>query len=338
MQGEAISAGLTHQFHAIAFEENLSLRQLTGVFAGARIGAHELYLPVEPAGGIYVYPFGAMVTCDVPPERREAELARLRTAQPKLTTQIVREDYSVIEQAGTQIGIGDGGLKVDRLTSARAGVVALIVAQSAAMEYYERIVDQLFSRTGSLVEQLERRGSVPFRTRPLNRFIGEAILARNEVLSVLHLLDKPDATWEDAAMDRIYDDLRAEFDLADRYAAMESKLRSIQEALELVLDVARDRRLLLLEVAVVVLILAELVFTALRLVSLRRRIKQPTQNPTPTLAAIRTSSHNAGRPTATMAAASTLTIQVSNVKRPSVDTRHSDRLHSPSSTLRLFAL
>ena len=66
-------------------------------------------------------------------------------------------------------------------------------------------------------------------------------------------------------MDRIYDDLRAEFDLADRYAAMESKLRSIQEALELVLDVARDRRLLLLEVAVVVLILAELIFTALSL-------------------------------------------------------------------------
>jgi uncharacterized Rmd1/YagE family protein len=64
-------------------------------------------------------------------------------------------------------------------------------------------------------------------------------------------------------MDRIYNDLRAEFDLADRYAAMESKLRSIQEALELVLDVARDRRLLLLEVAVVVLILAELIFTAL---------------------------------------------------------------------------
>ena len=66
-------------------------------------------------------------------------------------------------------------------------------------------------------------------------------------------------------MDRIYDDLRAEFDLADRYAAMESKLRSIQEALELVLDVARNRRWLLLEMAVVVLILAELIFTALRL-------------------------------------------------------------------------
>jgi required for meiotic nuclear division protein 1 len=258
-----VQMALTHQFHAIAFEENLSLRPLAAVFPGARITPHELYLPVETSGGIYVYPFGAMVTRDVPPEGREAELARLRRAQPKLTTQIVREEYTVVEDAGAAIGIFDGMLKVDRLTNARAGVVALIVAQSAAMEYYERIVDQLFTRTGSLVEQLERRGSVPFRTRPLNRFIGEAILARNEVLSVLHLLDKPDATWEDAAMDRIYDDLRAEFDLADRYAAMESKLRSIQEALELVLDVARDRRLLLLEVAVVVLILAELIFTAL---------------------------------------------------------------------------
>jgi hypothetical protein len=39
-------------------------------------------------------------------------------------------------------------------------------------------------------------------------------------------------------------------------------LRSIQEALELVLDVARDRRLLTLEVIVAVLILIELFFIA----------------------------------------------------------------------------
>jgi uncharacterized Rmd1/YagE family protein len=270
---------LTHQFNAVAFEENLSLRQLAPVFPGARSTAHELYLQIEPGGGMYVYPFGAMVTCDVPPEGRDAALARLRAAYPKLTTQIVREDYSVIEEPGAPIGISDGALKIDCMTSARAGVVALIVAQSAAMEYYERIVEQLFARTSSLVEALERRGSVPFRTRPMNRFIGEAILARNEVLSVLHLLDKPDATWEDAAMDRIYDDLRAEFDLIDRYAAMESKLRSIQEALELVLDVARDRRLVFLEIAVVVLIMAELVFSAMRVLYWNPPI--PAQTATP---------------------------------------------------------
>jgi len=138
------------------------------------------------------------------------------------------------------------------------------VAQSAAMEYYERIVDDLASRTGSLVERLEIRGFVPMRTRQLHRFIGAAIGTRSEVLSVLHLLDKPDAAWDDPAMDRIYGDLRGEFDLSDRYHALASKLQGAQEALELLLGTARDRRLVALETTIVVLIVIEIVLGLVR--------------------------------------------------------------------------
>jgi uncharacterized Rmd1/YagE family protein len=254
----------THQFYAIAFEENLSLRQLSPFFPQAKTTAHELYLPVGSDGGMYIYPFGAVVMRDIAPQQRDVELARLRQVHPRLTTQVIREDYSVLEDPASQTGIFEGVLRVDRLTPARAAVVALTVAQSAAMEYYERIVDGLFARTNTFVEQLERKGTVPFRTRLLHRFIGQAISTRTEVLSVLHLLDKPDATWEDPAMDRIYEDLRQEFDLADRYHALEPKLLSIQGALELLLDVARDRRLVMLEVIVALLILLELVLSLAR--------------------------------------------------------------------------
>jgi uncharacterized Rmd1/YagE family protein len=254
-------SGQIHQFYAVAFVENLSLKQLTIAFPGARVSVHELYFPLAGTSGMYVYPFGAVALIDVPPEQREEQLARLHRVRPGLTTQVVREDYSVLEDPAVQIGIANGMLRVDKFTPERAGVVALTVAQSAAMEYYERLVDQLFERTSRLVERLETRGTVPIRTRPLHRFIGEAMGTRSEVLLVLHLLDKPDATWEDPAMDQIYNDLRAEFDLVDRYAALELKLRSIQEALELVLDVARDRRLILLEVTVVLLILLEIILS-----------------------------------------------------------------------------
>ncbi|HUN58687.1 MAG TPA: RMD1 family protein [Candidatus Binataceae bacterium] len=220
-------------------------------------------MPIEPDGAMYIYPFGAVATHDIQASRREAELNKLRLAVPKLTTKVVREDYTVLEDAAFAIGIDEGMLRVDRLTEARAGIVALTVAQSAAMEYYENVVEALFSRISTSVEVMERRGTVPFRTRPLHRIIGEAITARSEVLSVLHLLDRPDEVWEDAAMDRIYNDLRAEFDLADRYAALELKLRSVQDSLELLVEVARDRRLFTLEVAVVFLILLELIFTVL---------------------------------------------------------------------------
>jgi uncharacterized Rmd1/YagE family protein len=65
-------------------------------------------------------------------------------------------------------------------------------------------------------------------------------------------------------MDRIYGDLRGEFDLSDRYGALESKLKSVQEALELLLGTARDRRLVALETTIVVLIVIEIVLGLVR--------------------------------------------------------------------------
>ena len=253
-----------HQFSAVAFVENFSLRELAPGFPGAKAGTRQLVVPSEGGGEMFVYPFGAVVFRDVPPGRREQELERLRRARPGLTPQVVQESFTVREEAGARLALVDGVLVVDAFTSERAAVVALIVAQSAAMEYYERLVADLFARTRALVERLERTGRVSLHTRPLHRFIGEAMSTRGEVIMVLTLLDKPDATWDDQAMDRIYDDLRAEFDLVDRYGALEQKLTGVQEQLELILDVARDRRMMILEMSIVVLIVIELLLALFR--------------------------------------------------------------------------
>jgi required for meiotic nuclear division protein 1 len=256
----------THAFHASAFVENLSLKDLAAAdYAGARRTVHDLAYPAPGGGEVFIFPFGAIVFYDVAPAVRETELARLRRARPGLTAATVIEELTVREDPGREPDVADGILTLDRLTRDRASVIALTVAQSAAMEYYERIVQEMFVRTDRLVERLEAKGTVPFRTRPMHKFIGAAIGTRNEVLSILHLLDKPDEAWDDPGMDRIYGELRAVFDLVDRYQALELKLRSVQEALELVLDVARDRRLILLEGAIVVLIVVELALTILRM-------------------------------------------------------------------------
>ena len=156
------------------------------------------------------------------------------------------------------------GTALDTMNHERASVVALTVAQSAAMEYYDRIVDEMFGKTDALVDRMEKAGTVPLTTRPLHRFIGQAMGTRNEAISILHLLDRPDALWDDPGADSIYEQLRAEFDLVDRYQALELKLRAVQEALELLVDVARDRRLVLLEASIVVLIVLEIVLSLVR--------------------------------------------------------------------------
>lgn len=260
-----------HVFHAIAFVENIPLKELAPTYPEARRTMHELSFAVSPEadgtpqGQVFIYPFGAIVFADVPKVQREAELARLSAARRGLTDAAATEDITVCEDRGQKPVVAGGMLTLDRLTPGRASVVALTVAQSAAMEYYERIVDEMSVRTDRIVQGLEARGTVSLRTRPLHRFIGAATSTRNEVLNILHLLDKPDEAWDDPGMDRIYDELKAEFDLGDRYGALEAKLRSVQESLGLVLDVARDRRIVLLETTVVLLILLELIIAVARL-------------------------------------------------------------------------
>src|SRR5713226_7482300 len=151
-------AGRTHQFAAVAFEENLSLRELQPAWPGSRLRRTELHIPLEGGGEMFIYPFGAVAFHDVPPERREPELQRLHRQRPGLTTQVVRESFTVREEPGARVDMVDGTLVVDQFGPGRAAVVALIVAQSAAMEYYERIVEQLFARTNALVEPLEKNG------------------------------------------------------------------------------------------------------------------------------------------------------------------------------------
>jgi len=254
-----------HTFLATAFVENFPLREMAVHYPESKRTPRELWFSPASGGTVFIYPFGAVVFFDVSPEVRVAELARLHGIRPKLTTaQVMDEQFTVREDPGARPDVVDGVLTLDRLTFERASVVALTVAQSAAMDYYDRIVDQMFSSTDKLVDRLEKAGTVPMRTRHLHRFIGAALGTRNEVLSILHLLDKPEAIWDDPGADHIYSELRAEFDLVDRYQALELKLRSVQDALELITDVARDRRLVLLEVAIVLLIVFEIVLSLVR--------------------------------------------------------------------------
>jgi uncharacterized Rmd1/YagE family protein len=256
--------GPVHVFHAVAFVENLNLKELAASYPEGKRTAHELSF-VTPAGGtVFIYPFGVVVFYDLPPPVREAELTRLYRVRPGLTSATVKEEFTVREDPGVKPDVVSGVLILDKMTFERASVVSLTIAQSAAMEYYDRIIDQMFGQTDKLVDRLEKVGTMPLSTRPLHRFIGAAIGTRSEVLSILHLLDRPDALWDDPGADSIYEQLRAEFDLVDRYQALELKLRAVQEALELVLDVARDRRLVLLEASIVLLIVLEIVLNLFR--------------------------------------------------------------------------
>ena len=57
------SNDLVHVFHATAFVENVSLKDLAAVYPEARRRPHELFSS-RRGGAVFIYPFGAIVFRD----------------------------------------------------------------------------------------------------------------------------------------------------------------------------------------------------------------------------------------------------------------------------------
>ena len=88
-------------------------------------------------------------------------------------------------------------------------------------------------------DKMAKTGRLSGSTRALVRFVGSSIQTKNQIIAALAVLDKPIATWESEYLDKLYRDLRAMLEIEERFRALEYKLRTIQESLELFLDLVR---------------------------------------------------------------------------------------------------
>ena len=75
--------GAAHVFHAVAFVENLSLKDLAVAYPEGRRTPHVLTFTTTSGGDVFIYPFGAIVFRDLPLIERDEALARLRRARPR---------------------------------------------------------------------------------------------------------------------------------------------------------------------------------------------------------------------------------------------------------------
>jgi uncharacterized Rmd1/YagE family protein len=254
----------TVEVHAYAFASTLPQRVMHAIAedrsAVERRTKTQTTLRLGEQRWVVAYDFGAVVFFGV-------EEADRRRMVDKLLGQIGPEPHApihdeiVIEikpEAHAPVTHFDR-VTVPALDDRVIDIVALVLAQSAAMEYYEEDVDDLLVRLQDVTKQLETRGRFRGNVAELLRFVGLGMSTRNQVVYTLSLLDAPDLTWENERLDRLYRGLRGTFEIEDRYRALDHKLTMLQDNLELLVDLAQHRRTILLEIGVVALIAIEVV-------------------------------------------------------------------------------
>jgi uncharacterized Rmd1/YagE family protein len=217
-----------------------------------------LRYPGRDGGWAVVHDFGALVFIGVD----EGERARVMNA---LVASLAAEPHPPLEESfAVQIAPGSTpAVRFDRVVVGELDVrvveiLALVVAQSVAMEYYEGDVDALVVGLEQSSRALAAKGRLRGSARDMLRFIGRGMSTRTQVVHTLSLLESPGATWDDEALDRMYRGLRASFEIEERYRSLDHELGVVQDNLELLVDMVRHRHTLLLEIAVAVFVGAEL--------------------------------------------------------------------------------
>lgn len=245
---------------AYSFASTLKLKDLVPLFAGgeARVEKDRLLATLSGDRWVLAYDFGALVFVGVD----EQESARLVAAVgAKLTGEPhppLTESFAIDVQPDKPIEVRFDRVILPQLEPGAVEIVAEVLAQSVAMDYYADDVAEIEAETDRIAAELRTVGRIPQRVQKTLQFIGLCIATRNDVISTLALFDKPDATWENEQLDRLWNGLRKMLEFDDRYRALDAKLRMFQDNLVLLVDLARQRQTFVLEFAVAVLIASEM--------------------------------------------------------------------------------
>jgi uncharacterized Rmd1/YagE family protein len=107
---------------------------------------------------------------------------------------------------------------------------------------------------------------VPASGKDLVREIGEVMLIRTRMVGRVEVSEKPEITWDDSELDRLYERLATEFELRDRDRALSRKLELISDVASTYLELLDTRKSRRLEWYIVILILVEIVLFVWELV------------------------------------------------------------------------
>ncbi len=144
-------------------------------------------------------------------------------------------------------------------TPTRLRIIAMLLAQSVALDHLERETDIALHGFTQYLEDLRERGRIRMSSRRILKNIGFAMQTRFMVLSNVALFDKPAETWESESIENLYQEMVDFFDIVERQEVLSTKLDFISENTRIVFEVLSSRKSHYLEWIVIILIGIEIV-------------------------------------------------------------------------------
>mmetsp|Transcript_3330 Transcript_3330/g.9702 ORF Transcript_3330/g.9702 Transcript_3330/m.9702 type:complete len:260 (-) Transcript_3330:306-1085(-) len=235
------------------------VQQLAGASANELAENHAAY--------VAVFRFGSVAFLGM--ENKAAQRAVLKYVRDFVTLPLLQPPPPAEEHAVWLQGRGDSGAEfpnetpAERLDRNAVVVVCTVLGQSVALDAHAGNADRLLEMFRGFNELVLKTGKIPHRVERQKLFtmIAENNSIHADVISGsrLSLFDKTEEGWQDKQTWELSNDLREEFEMEERYTALQSKMDLIHENSKFFLEVLHNSHSNRIETAILGLIALEVI-------------------------------------------------------------------------------
>ena len=137
-------------------------------------------------------------------------------------------------------------------------VISKIMASSVALDSYADTVDELLAAFSTINNQVKSTGNFsPMDKETLFKVVAQNNSLMMNIIGKLGIMDKSDIAWELAEYESVYEGMKKEFEIEDRFDSIEFKLNTIQSNAKFFLEVLAHQKSTSLEWIIVLLIAFE---------------------------------------------------------------------------------
>jgi uncharacterized Rmd1/YagE family protein len=260
-----------YTFNAYAFGGELDLNRLANKLTIARRYRWEEPMILNPVTfalvtgsdteRVYLYYFGGVVFLNCSGELIARFLdglpqyAEFLKGQPRLPH---REEYRLEIDPEREPSIGNDCAVMPHHSFAFLDIICFVIAKSVALERIEERIDVVFDEVESLIANLGK-GKLELPDRDMARLASSILSFKFTSIAHIMVLDKPEITWDNAEVDRLYTTMAGLFELDQRYQEIKHKSETLLDMTDVFSSLSHARRSARLEWIIIVLIAIEVV-------------------------------------------------------------------------------
>lgn len=215
---------------------------------------YELILEKGKDQFVLLYNFGSIVFVNWPQAEKDELIKTLAMVFALNTKSFKYDDYTIEINSDSPAShrLDFNKLVIQKFDFEAIRVMALLVGQSVALDYYQSITVDLLAETKDISEELKARGKSSRNIKSLVKYMGACMATKQSLTEDLYIYDEPDETWDNQNLSKLFEEARRHLEIQSRFKSIYYDLDLIQQSSEMVADLIQIRKQNVLELTLLV--------------------------------------------------------------------------------------